>query len=459
MSMTMRSVWPIRMLAAGDALVLFGALLVSHWAAAAWDGTFLDPSPFAGRVAMMAGLCALMMFALGLFSWHIADSYADLAARVAVAFGLAFVVYAIAAYVVPALRIPMTALVPGLSVAALAVFALHAAFLRVADLAHLKTRILVLGTGARAARVAALAERGRLSRFAPVAFVELEQLPCAVDPELVIAMPNDLAAFAKAQAVDEIVVAVDDRRGQLPMDALVTTRLQGLPVTDYVQFAETALGAVDLDNLRHSWFLDRHGFRAGKLDQLIKRATDIALSAGLLLATLPLLITVALAIRLESPGNVFYRQERVGKGGRTFMLTKFRSMRADAEADGGPQWARKGDARVTRVGAFLRKTRIDEIPQAFNVLRGEMSFVGPRPERPFFVETLSADIPFYRERHHVKPGLTGWAQLNYPYGASVDDAKMKLQYDLFYIKYFSLLLDMAIVVQTVRVVLWNAGAR
>jgi sugar transferase (PEP-CTERM system associated) len=457
--MTLRSVWPIRALAVGDALVLFAVLLASHWAAAGWGGAWPELSPYAGRVAMMAGLCAVMMFALGLFSWHIADSYADLAARVAVAFGLAFVVYAITAYVLPGLRIPLTALVPGLSLAALAVFALHAAFLRVADLAHLKIRILVLGTGARAARVAALAERGRLSRFSPVAFVELERVPCAVDPAMVIAMPNDLVAFARAQAVDEIVVAVDDRRGQLPLDALVTTRLQGLPVTDYVQFAETALGAVDLDNLRHSWFLDRNGFRAGKLYQLVKRASDIALSAGLLLATLPLLLSVALAIKLESPGGVFYRQERVGKGGRTFMLTKFRSMRDDAEADGRPQWARQGDARVTRVGAVIRKTRIDEIPQAFNVLRGDMSFVGPRPERPFFVETLSSDIPFYRERHHVKPGLTGWAQLNYPYGASVEDAKMKLQYDLFYIKHFSILLDLAIVLQTVRVVLWNAGAR
>jgi exopolysaccharide biosynthesis polyprenyl glycosylphosphotransferase len=192
---------------------------------------------------------------------------------------------------------------------------------------------------------------------------------------------------------------------------------------------------------------------------MVKRAIDLVASLLLLTVTLPLLAATALAIKLESPGPVFYRQERVGQGGRPFMLFKFRSMRQDAEADGTPRWAQQADPRVTRIGALIRKTRIDEIPQAINVLRGDMSFVGPRPERPFFVDELGAQVPFYRERHSVKPGITGWAQLNYPYGASVEDARQKLQYDLFYIKYYTVMLDIAIGLQTVRVVLWNAGAR
>ncbi|HEY8351792.1 MAG TPA: exopolysaccharide biosynthesis polyprenyl glycosylphosphotransferase, partial [Sphingomonadales bacterium] len=204
-------------------------------------------------------------------------------------------------------------------------------------------------------------------------------------------------------------------------------------------------------------FSDGFG-RSGRFDLFLKRLFDVTTSLLLLLLTLPILIVTAIAIKVTSPGPVFYRQERVGQGGRTFMVLKFRSMRTDAERN-GPQWAQANDDRVTPVGRLIRTARIDEIPQIFNVLKGDMSFVGPRPERPVFVEQLAKEIPFYLERHRVKPGITGWAQINYPYGASVEDARHKLQYDLYYIKNYSIFLDFLVLIQTLRVVLWPEGAR
>jgi sugar transferase (PEP-CTERM system associated) len=454
-----RVVWPLYLLAVVEAAALVVLFTAAQYAAFMLAGVDINPWYATERALLLSGVVITMLFAVGLYSFHVADNVADLAARVCVAVVLAFVVHAVVTYVFPTVRITMSALVPGLAGACVLLFALHMAFLRVADMAHLKSRVLVLGTGERAAKVGSLASLGRRSRFMVVGYIELEPIACAVQGARVMPMPNDLSAYAASHAIDEIVVALEDRRGQLPLDDLVAARLEGVRVTDYQLFAEQAQGAVDLEALSPSWFFDRAGFRTARVHVLIKRAIDLVASVGLLTVTLPVLLATALAIKLESPGPVFYRQERVGQGGRPFLLFKFRSMRQDAEADGTPQWAQQADPRVTRVGALIRKARIDEIPQAINVLRGDMSFVGPRPERPFFVDELGAQIPFYRERHAVKPGITGWAQLNYPYGASVEDARQKLQYDLFYIKYYTVMLDIAIGLQTVRVVLWNAGAR
>lgn len=459
MGVSARVVWPLYILALIEAAAIVALLVGVQYAAFTLAGEAIDFWYAGERALLLGALVVTMLFAVGLYSFHIAESLSNLAARVVVAVVLAFVLHAIVTYVFPSVRITMSALLPGLLLGSCVVFALHLAFLRVADLAHLKSRVLVLGTGERATKVGVLASRGRLSRFTVVGYVELEPIARAVTDARIVPMPNDLRAYAVSHAIDEIVVALEDRRGQLPLDDLVAARLEGIRVTDYQLFAEQAQGAVDLDALSPSWFFDRGGFRTTRVHLMVKRAIDLVASLLLLTVTLPLLVATALAIKLESPGPVFYRQERVGQGGRPFMLFKFRSMRQDAEADGTPQWAQQADPRVTRIGTLIRKTRIDEIPQAINVLRGDMSFVGPRPERPFFVDELGAQIPFYRERHSVKPGITGWAQLNYPYGASVEDARHKLQYDLFYIKYYTVMLDIAIGLQTVRVVLWNAGAR
>jgi sugar transferase (PEP-CTERM system associated) len=258
--------------------------------------------------------------------------------------------------------------------------------------------------------------------------------------------------------VDRIIVALDERRGKFPLEQLLFCRLKGIPVDDGIAFTEQLAGKLSVESLHPSFLIFSDGFKRSAIFKRLKRVLDISGSLfGLIVFSLVSVI-ISFAIRLESKGPVLYRQKRVGEDGKIFHLLKFRSMRADAEAN-GPVWAQKDDQRVTRVGRIIRKLRLDEVPQMFNVLRGEMSFVGPRPERPFFVEQLKSEIPFYSERHVVKPGITGWAQISYPYGASKEDALEKLKYDLYYIKHMSLLFDLLIVLQTVKIVLLGKGAR
>jgi sugar transferase (PEP-CTERM system associated) len=454
-----RFAWPLALLAGAECVLLFAALCLSEVATGYLNGHPGDLAPHAAAFALVCVLVTGMMFSVGLYTWHAASSYADLAMRLLAAFITAYLVYAALVYAVDELAIAPGTLGAAIVVAAPTLFLVRVAFIRLSNQAHLKSRILVLGTGEQAKRIGELEQRGRAARFVTISFVDLNDSDAAVPAGRICRMPPDLLGFARSHGIDEIVIAMEDRRGRLPADALIKARLAGLRVTDYQRFREFAEGRVDLGALRPSWFLYSDGFRSGRIHRFLKRAFDIAVSLGLLAVTLPLIVLTAIAIRLESTGPVFYRQERVGFGGRPFTLLKFRSMAVDAEASGQAQWAAAKDPRVTRVGAIIRKTRIDEIPQAINVLRGDMSFVGPRPERPQFVEMLTHEIPYYTERHCVKPGITGWAQLNYPYGASVADAQQKLQYDLFYIKYFSILFDLSIVLQTIRVVLWPDGAR
>ena len=330
----------------------------------------------------------------------------------------------------------------------------------------LKRRVLVLGNGAQAARIAKLAESGENEHFVPISFIGMpgERSNARRDPgDWQVSKPAPLTDDALTEMVwrvgaSEIVVAADDRRG-LPVRQLLHCKLAGIKVTDFLDFWERETRTIDLDALKPSWLFYSDGFRCGPLDEFLKRAFDIAVSLGLLLLTLPLLAFTACLIKLESPGPIFYHQDRVGLRGRVFTILKFRSMRMDAETDGRPRWASERDPRVTRIGAIIRKLRIDELAQIFNVLRGDMSFVGPRPERPFFVAELTRSIPYYSERHWVRPGITGWAQVNYPYGASTEDAWIKLTYDLYYVKNRSIFLDLMIMLQTARVIFWNNGAR
>jgi len=282
-----------------------------------------------------------------------------------------------------------------------------------------------------------------------------------VDSKLVIRRDTTLLEVAAPLKVDEIVVAVEDRRKNFPVQEILDCRMGGIEVIDILTFIERQLGRVELGLLHPSWLIFSDGFRYGVMRVITKRLFDVSASLLVLVITWPFMVLAALAILVESGGRgpILYRQVRVGENWRLFQLTKFRSMRVDAEADGVARWAKKNDDRITKVGTFIRKTRIDELPQLFNVLKGDMSFVGPRPERPNFVEQLSAQIPFYAERHRVKPGITGWAQISYAYGASEEDAMQKLQYDLYYVKNYSLFLDLLILLQTAEVVLWGRGAR
>jgi len=329
------------------------------------------------------------------------------------------------------------------------------------ELGILKRRILVLGGAEQAARIAKLVETGHRHTFVPVAYVELPgERTCVRDQggSIIKGDLDRLVEWANTLDAREIVVAANERRG-LPVQQLLHCKISGFKVTEFLDFWERETRTIDLQALRPSWLFHSDGFRCRLLDATLKRAFDITVSLAVLLLTLPLQALTASLIKLESRGPVFYRQERVGRYGRVFMILKFRSMRADAETDGQPRWAAENDPRVTRVGAVIRKLRIDELPQLINVLWGDMSFVGPRPERPLFVEQLSKAIPYYSERHWVRPGITGWAQVNYPYGASLNDARHKLSYDLYYLKNVSIFLDFLILLHTLPVVLLRAGAR
>ncbi len=254
------------------------------------------------------------------------------------------------------------------------------------------------------------------------------------------------------------VVVTSKARGAVPQDELLRCKYAGIQIFSDVEFREQQLRRIDLEHLEADWMLFAAGLARGRVEEMARRGFDIVISVAFLIATLPVMLLTALAVRLESPGPALYRQERVGLHGEVFTLLKFRSMRIDAESR-GPTWASQKDPRVTRIGAFLRRVRIDELPQLFNVLQGDMCFVGPRPERPHFVDQLAEVIPFYRDRASVKPGITGWAQVNYPYGASVEDARQKLSYDLYYVKHRSLFLDLLILFATVRVILFQEGSR
>ncbi|HPU70860.1 MAG TPA: sugar transferase [Bryobacteraceae bacterium] len=277
--------------------------------------------------------------------------------------------------------------------------------------------------------------------------------------EPVIGSMGDLPALVEENRVSRLIVAVEDNRRVLPVRGLVGLRLRGVKIEDAASALASLTGRVWLSVVRPSWFVYAEGFRRSKLTLAVKRAVDIVVSAVAIVICAPLVPLIAAAIRLDSRGPVFYRQTRVGYQGRTFQLLKFRSMHENAERANEALWAREQDPRSTRVGRFLRKSRLDELPQFINVLRGEMSFVGPRPERPAFVEQLRKEIPYYDERHSVRPGITGWAQVRYRYGASVNDAERKLEYDLFYLKNMSLAFDMLIAFETVRIVLFGRGAR
>ncbi|HLH43004.1 MAG TPA: TIGR03013 family XrtA/PEP-CTERM system glycosyltransferase [Bryobacteraceae bacterium] len=321
----------------------------------------------------------------------------------------------------------------------------------------IEQKVLILGAGelARAA-AAALSSRKDL-RVSIVGFLvggENAEIPAGYK---VLGRVEDLAAVARSAGVDRIIVALEERRRVLPVRELVRLRMEGVRVED----AQTAMaelsGRISLSAIQPSWFVFSEGFRRSDLLILMKDSLDLACAVVGFLLTLPIMALVAAAIKLDSKGPVIYRQRRVGVGGRCFEVYKFRSMRTDAE-QGRAQWASRNDPRVTRVGAFLRKYRLDELPQFVNVIRGDMSFVGPRPERPEFVEELREVIPYYDERHTVRPGITGWAQVQYEYGASVEGASRKLEYDLYYLKHMSALFDLRIILQTVRTVLSGKGA-
>ncbi len=400
-----------------------------------------------------------------LYYWEVYDPFrtqtaTELTANALQAVGTAAVVLTVVTYALPDLTIGRGILLIGIPLivgALLAERTLLAVATRTRDL---QERILILGSGSVARRVA----REVLARphlgFAVQGFIDDDpalQGVSIVNPR-VIGTTAELPALVQSKGIGHVVVALSEQRGRLPIESLLHLKLAGTRVTEAASVFEAVTGRILLEDLRPSWLVFSDGFRPSRVSRLVKRVTDIALaSLGLVLAA-PIMAVVAALIRLDSPGPALFRQERVGEGDRPFVLYKFRSMRQDAEAATGPKWAERNDPRVTRLGRWLRTLRLDELPQLWNVLRGDMSFVGPRPERPHFVAELTARIPYYSQRHAVKPGITGWAQVRYPYGSSVEDAVEKLQYDLYYIKNLSFALDVTVILQTIKVVLIGRGA-
>ncbi len=413
------------------------------------------------KAGFVTVFCLTAFYLFDLYDFVVMHDRRELTLRLVQALGLAWIALALSFYAYPALMLGR-----GISVIALPLALSLMVGWRVSIhwfLGHpdIGERILIVGSGNLAVEVA----REVLSRpdagYRIVGFVgtDSEMLGKSLINPRVIGLTEQLGDIVKREGIDRIVVAMGERRGQLPTDKLLQLSLAGhVSIEEGASFYERVTGRVSLNMIRPSWLIFSGRGRQAKLSAIARNAVHrLAALIGAFLS-LPLVLLTVILIKLDSRGPVFYRQERVGKNGRPFVLAKFRSMRVDAEK-AGPVWASKGDDRTTRVGRIIRKIRVDEIPQFWNILRGEMSFVGPRPERPHFVSQLAEEIPYYEQRHLIAPGLTGWAQIKYPYGASIEDARQKLQYDLFYIKNHSLVLDAFILFSTIKIILFGRGAQ
>jgi sugar transferase (PEP-CTERM system associated) len=462
---------PYLFMAGADALILFAVAFLGY---ATRYGYFPLDMVFASKALVLSLTLVLCMVGMGVYESRLREGYIGMMLRSAVAiFLLGVLVIAILAFLMPIFELGRGVLF----FATVEGFILLGLFRLVTnkfiDEDSLKKRVLVLGTGERAMKIASRMRRRSDQRaFVLCGFLTTgsdEQQPVAEVGAKVINPNCSIAQYCRDHAIDEVVVAVDERRrsrdaGQnigLPLDDLLDCRLSGIDVCEVQAFIEREASKVDIDLLQPSWMVFSDGFVSNFWRDGSKRLFDIAAALGLLLIVWPIMLVTSLLIGISSlfKEPILYRQERVGLNNQPFDVLKFRSMSVNAESSSGAVWATKNDPRVTRIGRIIRKSRIDELPQLFNVLVGQMSFVGPRPERPAFVETLAEGLPYYTERHRLKPGITGWAQLCYPYGASVEDAKEKLQYDLYYLKNHSVFLDIVILIQTIEVVLVGEGAR
>ncbi|GGK08936.1 TIGR03013 family XrtA/PEP-CTERM system glycosyltransferase [Luteimonas terricola] len=414
------------------------------------------------RATLFAVMMMLGMTAMGMYQTHLRDTWFGAVARQAVAFLLGTFGLLVLYYIVPPVEIGRGVLALALTIGFLMIAVFRLLSARLVDVDALKQRVLVIGAGERAALIEQrLRRRADRRGFCLIGYVSYGSEAPAVDADKLLTLGVPLHQWAVAHQIDEIVFGPDDRRGDVPMEDLLQCRQVGIKIIDLVSFFEREAGKIKLALVDPSWLVFSGGFDSSPVRVLSKRGFDIFMSVAVLALTWPLLILVAAAIWIESGQGqpILYRQQRVGLLGKTFHLVKFRSMRTDAEKDGVARWAGANDCRVTRVGRIIRRTRLDELPQLWNILRGDMSIVGPRPERPEFVADLDGCLRYYSLRHCVRPGLAGWAQLRYAYGASKEDAEEKLKYDLFYVKNHNLLFDLLILVQTLEVVIFGRGVR
>lgn len=454
---------PLLLLAGFETLVLLSSLYVASIVVFGdIEAAERNIGPIGPRAALITAVVLLSLIAMGLYQFHQRLYYREAVLRVVVGVGIGSLTIALLFFLFPSLAI--VAEVAGIAMAYSLTLLLGVRyfFARTVDENVFRRRTLIYGAGERAASLMDLRRRADRRGFRIVGRMAAPGDAILGDSgDVMITNGKSIIDLALEVEADEIVIAMDERRGNLPVRDLLDARLKGIDVIDLMEFFERETGKIRVDIVNPGWLIFSPGFRISNFRRIGKLIVDVLMSALLILVLWPVVLVVAIAIKIEDgpAAPILYRQWRVGEGGKPFEVLKFRSMTVDAESDGKAVWARADDQRITRVGQILRNTRLDEFPQVFNVLRGEMSLVGPRPERPEFVSELQESIPYYAERHAVKPGITGWAQLRYSYGASEEDALEKLKYDLYYIKNQSLLLDGIIILQTVEVVLWSKGAR
>jgi len=415
-----------------------------------------------GKMFSVPLVLSLSMAGVGLYSSRQPRNFTAVTVRFAVAVLLSFVFFSVFSWLAPAMILNFKQCLLLTSVSLLGLAIIRACFYRIFNQAIFERRVLVLGAGQRARSVLNLTNPDDQSAFDLVGFYSLENATeFSAAPAMLFNQSNGLSDIVANNKINEIVIALDDRRQQLPSDELLECKMAGIAVVDLLDFLERETGKIHFDLLNPSWLFSANGFNRFFFSNFLKRSFDIVGSLVLFVATAPVFVLTALLIWLEAKGKapIFYRQERVGLDGNVFQILKFRSMRVDAESDGKAQWAQEMDPRVTAVGGVIRKYRIDELPQLLNVICGQMSLVGPRPERPEIVAKLRKLNRYYHYRHRVKPGLTGWAQLRFQYGATEASAIEKLQYDVYYLKNSGVLFDLYILIQTVEVVLFRKGAR
>lgn len=421
----------------------------------------IDPGPIVGRMVPLVGFALIVwvaMIAVGVYGSEATRSMRYACARLLVAISLGIIALSVIDFIVPGATFWRSTLIYAMVLASVLAILNRLIIGGFLGASAFRRRVMVLGAGLRAQRLKKLAERPD-SGFVIVSYIGMNDSETGVLEAIPRSAIHDLGRFVENLGASEVVLALEERRNAIPMKDLLRIKTMGVHVNDFSSFMERETGRVDLDSVNPSWLIFSDGFSSGRMiSGAAKRVFDIIASSILLVATLPIILLFAVLIKLDSKGSAFFRQTRVGLYGQSFPVIKLRSMCSDAEKDGA-RWAEKGDPRITRIGKFIRKVRIDELPQTWSVLKGHMSFVGPRPEVPQFVADLEDKLPFYAERHMVKPGITGWAQINYPYGASIEDSRHKLEYDLYYAKNYTPFLDLLILLQTLRVVLWPEGAR
>ncbi len=447
-----------------DAAIIYGGIILAMYLRLGVEGSRYQLNENNGwlKITLATVVCALILYFYDLYEYTVMTNRRELMLRLVQALGIAWALLALLFYFAPPLLIGRGVSV--ISVPLVLVLLLGWRFLIHYLMGHpeIGEKILVVGTGQAARDTAEAVLERRDAGYRIVGFVTENGIKpqTKIGETTVIGTTDDLEVIVKNEKVDRIVIAVRERRGTFPTETLLKMSLTGdVNIEECTSFFERVTGQVHIDMLRPSWLIFAGRRKDTRLGSAIREIIHRGLGLIGLILSLPIALLTVILIKLESKGAVFYKQERVGKNGKIIKVIKFRSMRTDAEKDGVPIWATAGDDRVTRIGKIIRKIRVDEIPQFWNIIKGEMSFVGPRPERPHFVAQLAEEIPFYEHRHLVAPGLTGWAQIKYPYGASVADARQKLQYDLYYIKNQSLALDLVIVFETVKTVLFGKGGR